>query len=216
MRGQWPGVRGEGWDSSDVERPSAGTDPSRARVPAAPLREQAMSESASRAPRLATTSHMPDVAGRAVGHAEGTLDWVGMGDIRQPIEIRDGESRRAADARVQVYVNLADASAKGIHMSRLYLILDEHATTRALTTRDSSCCSSRSWSRIAICRAMRSWSLPSTTTCGGGRWSRNTRGGTAIPWRSAARSRAMPCGSSSTSACGTRAHVRPRLRWLGS
>ena len=93
-----------------------------------------MSESASRAPRLATSSHMPDVAGRAVGHAEGTLDWVGMGDIRQPIEIRDGESRRAADARVQVYVNLADASAKGIHMSRLYLILDEHATTRALTT----------------------------------------------------------------------------------
>ena len=93
-----------------------------------------MSEPASRAPRLATTSDMPDVAGRAVGHAEGTLDWVGMGDIRQPIEIRDGDSRRAADARVQVYVNLADAQAKGIHMSRLYLILDLHATTRALTT----------------------------------------------------------------------------------
>lgn len=93
-----------------------------------------MSESAPRAPRLATTSHMPDVAGRAVGHAEGTLDWVGMGDIRQPIEVRDGDSTRAADARVQVYVNLADAQAKGIHMSRLYLILDEHATTRALTT----------------------------------------------------------------------------------
>ena len=93
-----------------------------------------MSEPASRAPRLATTSDMPDVAGRAVGHAEGTLDWVGMGEIRQPIEIRDGDSRRATDARVQVYVNLADAQAKGIHMSRLYLILDEHATTRALTT----------------------------------------------------------------------------------
>ncbi|MCY4011865.1 MAG: GTP cyclohydrolase FolE2 [Gammaproteobacteria bacterium] len=77
---------------------------------------------------------MPDVAGRVVGHAEGTLDWVGMGDIRQPIEIRDGDSTRAADARVQVYVNLADAQAKGIHMSRLYLILDQHATTRALTT----------------------------------------------------------------------------------
>ena len=93
-----------------------------------------MNEPVPRAPRLATTSDMPDVAGRAVLHAEGTLDWVGMGDIRQPIEIRDGDSRRAADARVQVYVNLADAQAKGIHMSRLYLILDEHATTRALTT----------------------------------------------------------------------------------
>ena len=93
-----------------------------------------MSESAPRSPRLATTSRMPDVAGRAVGHAEGTLDWVGMGEIRQPIEIRDDDSTRAVDARVQVYVNLEDAQTKGIHMSRLYLILDEHATTRALTT----------------------------------------------------------------------------------
>ncbi len=76
---------------------------------------------------------MPDVASREVQHAEGTLDWVGMGDVRQPIEIRDGESARAVDARVQVYVNLEDAQAKGIHMSRLYLILDEHATTRPLT-----------------------------------------------------------------------------------
>lgn len=90
--------------------------------------------SSARTPRLATTSHMPDVAERPVQHVEGTLDWVGMGDIRQPIEIRDGASTRAANARVQVYVNLADARAKGIHMSRLYLILDEHATTRALTT----------------------------------------------------------------------------------
>ena len=89
-----------------------------------------------RAPRLATTSDMPDVASREVQHAEGTLDWVGMGDIRQPIEIRDGDgdAARAVDARVQVYVNLADAQAKGIHMSRLYLILDEHATTRSLTS----------------------------------------------------------------------------------
>lgn len=93
-----------------------------------------MSRPDQRRPRLATTSHMPDVAGRAVQQAEGTLDWVGMGDIRQPIEISDGRARRAADARVQVYVDLGDAHAKGIHMSRLYLILDEHATTRALTT----------------------------------------------------------------------------------
>ena len=91
-------------------------------------------EGSLRGPRLATTSDMPDVASRAVQHAEGTLDWVGMGEIRQPIEIRDGDATRAADARVQVYVNLEDAKAKGIHMSRLYLILDEHATTRALTS----------------------------------------------------------------------------------
>ena len=77
-------------------------------------------------------SRLPDVASREVLHT-GTLDWVGMGDIRQPIEIRDGEAAHRVEARVQLYVNLADADAKGIHMSRLYLILDEHAATRPLS-----------------------------------------------------------------------------------
>ena len=75
---------------------------------------------------LALASDMPDVASREVQHAEGTLDWVGMGNVRQPVEIRDGDRVRGVDARVQIYVDLADAQAKGIHMSRLYLILDEH------------------------------------------------------------------------------------------
>ena len=76
---------------------------------------------------------MPDVASRDVQHAQGTLDWVGMGNIRQPIDIRDGESVRSVEARVQVFVDLADAQAKGIHMSRLYLIVDEHAAARPLS-----------------------------------------------------------------------------------
>ena len=75
---------------------------------------------------------MPDVAGREAHH-EGTLDWVGMGNIRQPVEIRDGDAVRGVEARAQVYVNLADPQAKGIHMSRLYLILDEHAAARPLS-----------------------------------------------------------------------------------
>ena len=85
------------------------------------------------APKLVASSDMPDVASRAVQHADGTLDWVGMGDVRQPIEIRDGTAVNSVEARVQIYVDLADAQAKGIHMSRLYLILDEHAATRPLS-----------------------------------------------------------------------------------
>ena len=77
-------------------------------------------------------SRLPDVASRDVQQT-GTLDWVGMGDIRQPIDIRDGEAVHRVEARVQLYVDLANAGAKGIHMSRLYLILDEHAATRPLT-----------------------------------------------------------------------------------
>ena len=82
---------------------------------------------------LVAAPEMPDVAGRRLHGPEGTLDWVGMGDIRQPLRVRDGTDVREVQSRVQVYVNLGDGQAKGIHMSRLYLILDEHADTRPLS-----------------------------------------------------------------------------------
>lgn len=76
---------------------------------------------------------MPDIAGRPHAKPQGTLDWVGMSDIHQPILIRDGGEQQRVQANVQVYVNLNDPHAKGIHMSRLYLLLDEHARTRPLS-----------------------------------------------------------------------------------
>ncbi len=57
-----------------------------------------------------------------------------MADIHQPLMLRDGNEVRQVQSRVQVYVDLGDAKAKGIHMSRLYLILDAHADTRPLST----------------------------------------------------------------------------------
>jgi GTP cyclohydrolase IB len=56
-----------------------------------------------------------------------------MSGIHQPLLIRDGRDVRGVQSRVQIYVDLADELAKGIHMSRLYLILDEHSDTRALS-----------------------------------------------------------------------------------
>lgn len=82
---------------------------------------------------MSVSRTMPDVATRAVRHAEGTLDWVGMSNVRQPLRIQDGDAVRNVEARVQTFVSLDDPQAKGIHMSRLYLILDEHATTRPLS-----------------------------------------------------------------------------------
>ncbi len=76
---------------------------------------------------------MPDIAGRPHTQPQGTLDWVGMSDIHQPIQLRVGKGTHKAQARVQVYVDLEDPHAKGIHMSRLYLLLDEHARTRPLS-----------------------------------------------------------------------------------
>ena len=76
---------------------------------------------------------MPDIANRELPEEQGTLDWVGMSDVHQPLKVKDGDDLKEVQAKVQVYVNLADPTAKGIHMSRLYLLLDEHSNTRPLT-----------------------------------------------------------------------------------
>ncbi len=82
---------------------------------------------------LVAINAMPDVASRELHAPAGTLDWVGMSDIHQPLLVRDGDKTKQVQSRVQVFVDLGDPLAKGIHMSRLYLILDEHAETRPLT-----------------------------------------------------------------------------------
>lgn len=84
-------------------------------------------------PTLVSSQDMPDIAQRSFGEAQDTLDWVGMSHVHQPLLVKDGDVSKAVQASVQVYVNLADPHAKGIHMSRLYLLLDEHAETRPLT-----------------------------------------------------------------------------------
>jgi len=84
-------------------------------------------------PELIAVNEMPDVSSMGLQQPHATLDWVGMSGIHQPLLVRDGKSARQAQTRVQIYVDLADELAKGIHMSRLYLILDEHAETRALS-----------------------------------------------------------------------------------
>ena len=84
-------------------------------------------------PRPIHTAGMPDIAQRPHQDPQGTLDWVGMSEIHQPIIVRDGKLQQRVQARVQVFVDLNDPHAKGIHMSRLYLLLDEHAQNRPLS-----------------------------------------------------------------------------------
>ncbi len=83
---------------------------------------------------LVALNNMPDVSGHELQMPQNTLEWVGMAGIHQPLAIKDGQAIRQVQSKVQIYVNLGDAHAKGIHMSRLYLILDEHSETRPLTT----------------------------------------------------------------------------------
>jgi GTP cyclohydrolase I len=77
---------------------------------------------------------LPDVASDAQAGTAGALDWVGMENIALPIRLigEDGVAVQSA-ARVSAFVNLADAQARGIHMSRLYLHLDRALGSELLT-----------------------------------------------------------------------------------
>jgi GTP cyclohydrolase I len=84
-------------------------------------------------PPPGSRSPLPDVATDAVALAR-PLDWVGMDGIALPVRIAmpDGSSVQVA-ASVDVAVDLRDADARGIHMSRLYLRLQEAFASEAIT-----------------------------------------------------------------------------------
>ena len=66
---------------------------------------------------------LPDVAAQLSQQAM-ALEWVGMCGITSPVLI-DGQR---LSAKIDAGVNLVDATARGIHMSRLYLALDQLET----------------------------------------------------------------------------------------
>jgi GTP cyclohydrolase I len=69
---------------------------------------------------------MPDIANEARPDVSGKLEWVGMNEIEVPVRI-EGENGELiqSTAIVTAYVNLIDPDVRGIHMSRLYLHLDQ-------------------------------------------------------------------------------------------
>jgi GTP cyclohydrolase I len=81
-----------------------------------------------------TQRAMPDVASEAQSARVGALDWVGMDEIEMPILLTGAADQvQRLSARVAAFVNLHRADARGIHMSRLYLLLDRHLSSEALT-----------------------------------------------------------------------------------
>ncbi|SMQ61159.1 GTP cyclohydrolase I [Pseudidiomarina planktonica] len=81
-----------------------------------------------------TPTIMPDIANQTSAQTEGALDWVGMSNIEIPLMVAAiGEPDRQVSAKVEAFVNLADPKAKGIHMSRLYLLLDELSNNGTLS-----------------------------------------------------------------------------------
>lgn len=66
---------------------------------------------------------LPDVAAQSTQQAI-ALEWVGMCGIASPVLING----QRLSAKIDAGVNLVDATARGIHMSRLYLALDQLET----------------------------------------------------------------------------------------
>jgi GTP cyclohydrolase I len=80
--------------------------------------------------------HMPDIACQPHQAPQGTLNWVGMSGIELPILVQQGlnsETNIRLSSQTQAYVSLDDPMSKGIHMSRLYLLLDQMGTQENLT-----------------------------------------------------------------------------------
>lgn len=93
---------------------------------------------ARRNPFAALSTHplpqpLPDVATDPAALAR-PIDWVGMDRIALPVRVHGegGDTIRCA-ALVDVAVDLADTSARGIHMSRLYLQLQHGLADEAIT-----------------------------------------------------------------------------------
>ncbi len=83
-----------------------------------------------------TARLLPDVAVHAQPHLAGALDWVGMNGIEVPVrfDAGDGDAQRAS-ARVGAFVNLKRPDKRGIHMSRLYLLVEQALSTQTLSAR---------------------------------------------------------------------------------
>ncbi len=70
---------------------------------------------------------LPDIAKTPVENLyAGELNWVGMEKILLPIQVRDSSGEIfKTEANVSAFVNLISPAAKGIHMSRLYALIQE-------------------------------------------------------------------------------------------
>lgn len=77
---------------------------------------------------------LPDIARETRVELTGTLDRVGMSEIEVPIVLENSKGYPfLVPARANAFVSLDDPNAKGIHMSRLFLQLQEGLASGPLT-----------------------------------------------------------------------------------
>lgn len=70
-------------------------------------------------------SLLPDITTNSHSLSPSRLHWVGMENIAIPITIATENNTQRISAKAGVYVSLNTPSVKGIHMSRLYLLINQ-------------------------------------------------------------------------------------------
>jgi GTP cyclohydrolase I len=81
-----------------------------------------------------TKSHLPDITSQHNSLNALPLQWVGMEAISIPLHILKSDDKPIhTHAKADIFVSLNKANAKGIHMSRLYLLLNEHLSNQSLS-----------------------------------------------------------------------------------
>lgn len=76
---------------------------------------------------------MPDVALQTKPDAASALAWVGMDRIEAPVLLAAPHGLILSPARIAAAVNLTAAQARGIHMSRLYLLIEQSLAREPLS-----------------------------------------------------------------------------------
>lgn len=76
-------------------------------------------------------SNMPDIASHSSSMINSRIDWVGMDKIALPVIFNKEQVLCSAN----VHVNVLDPSAKGIHMSRLFLALESNLLKKEITVK---------------------------------------------------------------------------------
>ena len=76
---------------------------------------------------------MPDITRFQKPHLSGVLDWVGMGQVETIINHEEQDLKfHHLSAKADMYVDLSDPMAKGIHMSRIYLLATQALENNSL------------------------------------------------------------------------------------
>ncbi|MDB2425971.1 GTP cyclohydrolase FolE2, partial [bacterium] len=86
--------------------------------------------------KTADLASLPDVSSHTHAETEGLLNKVGMEGIELPIKVKVEGEVLTLNAKVDAFVSLDNPKAKGIHMSRLYLTLQEIFTKNTLSTQN--------------------------------------------------------------------------------